>query len=55
MKPYEGTDISAVAYARQWDNPRPEVEILAVDLVPGADRGRGVLALIALTAATAKP
>lgn len=54
-RPYEGTDLSAVAYSQQWDNPRPEVMIRAIDLVPGAASGRGVPALIALTAATARP
>ena len=50
-KPYAGTDQAAVAYSKQWDNPRPAVAIQSVDLVYGADR-RGVPALLAVTAAT---
>ncbi len=54
-RPFEGTDLSAVAYAKQWDNPRPAVEIRTIDLVPGAAHSRGVPALIAITAASARP
>jgi beta-galactosidase len=48
---YEGADESAVAYSVQWTNPRPDVEIKTIDLLPGADRA-GVPALLALTAAS---
>jgi beta-galactosidase len=48
---YEGTEFQAVAYVKQWNNPRPEVPITAIDLVYGKDR-RGVPALLAVTAAT---
>jgi hypothetical protein len=48
---YEGTETSAVAYSKQWNNPRPNVAIESVDLVYGADR-RGIPVLLALTAAT---
>ncbi len=48
---YEGTDFTAVAYSRQWNNPRPSVAIQSVDLVSGPDK-RGVPVLLALTAAT---
>ena len=51
VSPYAGTKYSAVAYSMQWNNPRPNVEIQSVDIVYGPDR-RGVLALLALTAAT---
>ena len=51
-KPYPGSDQTAVAYSRQWDNPRPDVAIQSIDLVAGADK-RGVPALLALTAAAA--
>ena len=51
-KAYEGTDRTAVAYSKQWNNPRPEVPIESLDMVYGPDR-RGVPALIALTAARA--
>jgi glycosyl hydrolase family 2 len=51
-RPYDGTEWTAVAYTKQWDNPRPDVEIKSIDMVSGKDR-RGVPALIALTAATA--
>jgi beta-galactosidase len=50
-KPYEGAGQSAVAYTQQWNNPRPDVEIRSIDLLPGKDN-RGTLALIAVTAAT---
>jgi hypothetical protein len=50
---YEGTAFHAVAYVKQWNNPRPEVPIASVDLVGGRD-GRGVSVLIAVTAATAQ-
>ncbi len=51
-KPYAGTNFSAVAYAQQWNNPRPDVEIKSVDFQYGADR-RGVPVLLAITAANA--
>jgi hypothetical protein len=50
----EGSDESSVVYAKQWNNPRPGVEIKSVDLVYGKDKDRGVPALIAITAATAQ-
>jgi beta-galactosidase len=53
-RPYEGTDESAVAYVKQWNNPRPDTVIASIDLVYGKDR-RGVPVLLALTAATAPP
>lgn len=49
---YERTDFEAVAYSKQWNNPRPNVAIQSVDLVYGPDR-RGVPVLLALTAAEA--
>jgi beta-galactosidase len=52
-RPYAGTEWSAVAYSKQWNNPRPEVEIKSLDMLPGEQR-RGVPALLAVTAATAK-
>ena len=53
VKPYAGTKLSAVAYSMQWNNPRPDAEIASIDLVYGPDR-RGVVALLAVTAATAR-
>ncbi|MGE5295879.1 MAG: hypothetical protein ACM3VT_13720, partial [Solirubrobacterales bacterium] len=50
---YEGSQDHAVAYAKQWNNPRPDVEIESVDMVY-ADKERGVPALLAITAAQAK-
>ena len=50
---YEGAEFSAVAYSKQWNNPRPNVAILSVDLAYGADK-RGVPVLLALTAATSR-
>lgn len=48
---YEGTGFEAVAYSKQWNNPRPNAAIQSVDLLYGPDR-RGVPVLLALTAAT---
>jgi hypothetical protein len=52
-RPYENSEDHAVAYAKQWNNPRPEVQIASVDMVY-LDESRGVPALLALTAARAK-
>ena len=52
-KLFAGTDQNAVAYAKQWDNPRPDVAIASVDFVYGADR-RGVPVLLAITGANPK-
>lgn len=54
IRPYERTPFSAVAYSKQWTNPRPAVEISSIDMAYG-DPMRGVPVLIAVTAATAKP
>ncbi len=51
--PYDNSDDKAVAYAKQWNNPRPDVEIASVDMVY-VDRDRGIPALLAITAARAK-
>ena len=48
---FEATEFRAVAYVKQWNNPRPDVPIASLDLVYGKDR-RGVPVLLALTAAT---
>jgi hypothetical protein len=37
----------------QWNNPRPDVEISSVDMIP-VDVGVGTPALVAITAVTAK-
>ena len=51
-QPYAGTDQTAVAYSKQWDNPRPTVPIQSIDLVYGPESVRGgVPALLAITAA----
>lgn len=50
---YPNSDVSAAAYAMQWNNPRPDVAITSVDMVYGAERC-GVPCLIAITAATAQ-
>ncbi len=49
-KAYEKSQESAAAYSMQWNNPRPNVEIVSIDLAPGADKV-GVPALLAVTAA----
>ena len=51
---FDNSDESAVVYAKQWNNPRPGVEIASLDLVYGKDKDRGVPALLAVTAATAR-
>jgi beta-galactosidase len=48
-KPYPGTEFTAVAYSKQWNNPRPEVTIKSVTLELGPDR-RGSIALLAVSA-----
>lgn len=53
-RPYEHTGETAVAYVKQWNNPRPDAVIATIDFVSGKDR-RGVPVLLALTAATAPP
>jgi len=53
IRPFEGSDLSAVAYAKQWNNPRPDVEIKSIDMVYGEHK-RGVPVLIGVTAASAK-
>jgi len=53
VRPFENTDQSAVAYSKQWNNPRPNVEIKSIDMVYGKDK-RGVPVLIAVTAASAQ-
>jgi len=53
MSQYEGSKDYAVAYAKQWNNPRPDVEIKSVDMV-GVDEGRGTGVLLSLTAAKVK-
>lgn len=52
-RPYENSQDQAVAYAKQWNNPRPDVSIASVDMV-AVDASRGVPALLAITAATAR-
>lgn len=54
-RPYPGSDLSAVAYVKSWTNSRPDVAIKTIDLIGGPDKARGVPALIAVTAATARP
>jgi len=52
-KPYEGTEFHAAVYAKQWNNPRPDIEIRSLDVLPG-DNTRGTAALLAVTAALAE-
>jgi len=49
---YEGTGFCAVAYSKQWLNPRPDVEVKSLDILCGAQK-RGVPCVLAITAATA--
>jgi len=48
--PYKDTDQQAVAYSKQWRNPRPDVVIQTIDILPGKDNA-GVPAVLAITAA----
>jgi glycosyl hydrolase family 2 len=50
-RPYGDEKESASAWAKQWNNPRPDVVIESVDMVY-VDRARGVPVLLAITAAT---
>jgi beta-galactosidase len=50
---YPESDLSAVAYFKQWNNPRPDVEIKSIDMLYGEHK-RGVPALLAITGATAE-
>ena len=50
---FPGSKEIAVAYSKQWNNPRPDVEIKSVDFTYGPDdQKRGVPVLLAITAAT---
>jgi beta-galactosidase len=49
---FEDGEEQAVVYSKQWNNPRPGIQIRSVDLLPGADKDRGVPALLAITAAS---
>lgn len=52
---FPGSNEFAVAYSKQWNNPRPDVEIKSVDFSYGPDdQKRGVPVLLAITAATTK-
>ena len=50
VRPYEGTEFSAVAYSKQWRNPRPDATIKSIDVRPGADKA-GTIAVLAVTTA----
>ncbi|MHB8863973.1 MAG: glycoside hydrolase family 2 TIM barrel-domain containing protein [Pirellulaceae bacterium] len=52
-RPYEGTTYHAAVYSRQWNNPRPNIEIQSIDVLPVEDP-RGSVALLAITAACAE-
>jgi hypothetical protein len=51
--PFGDTEYSAVAYSKQWNNPRPDAVIKSIDMVYGEEL-RGVPVLIAMTAASAE-
>jgi len=51
---YENSDERTAAYAKQWNNPRPDVQIESVDMVYGKDKDCGVPVLIAITGAAAR-
>jgi beta-galactosidase len=49
--PFGDTEYSAVAYSKQWNNPRPDAVIKSIDMVYGEEL-RGVPVLLAMTAAS---
>lgn len=53
-RPFDGTEFHAVAYSKQWNNPRSGVSIQSIDAVyaAGSER-RGVPVVLAITAAAA--
>jgi beta-galactosidase len=52
--PFANSKEVAVAYSKQWNNPRPDVAIKSIDFTYGPDdQKRGVPVLLAITAATA--
>ena len=53
IQSYENSDEKGVAYSKQWNNPRPEVTITSVDMIP-VDGSRGVPVLLGITAAQAE-
>lgn len=52
-QPYQGTEFHAVVYSKQWNNPRPGVEIKSLDVMPGESKS-GSVALLAVTVAMAQ-
>ncbi len=50
--PYVDSPLQAAVYSRQWNNPRPDVEIQSIDILP-VENPRGCVALLAITAAIA--
>ena len=50
---YDKSEDKAVAYSKQWNNPRPDVEIKSVDMV-SVEENRGTPVLLAITAAWAR-
>ncbi len=53
MNRYPDSDVSAAAYAMQWNNPRPDAVIASIDMVYGPERC-GVPGLLAVTAVKAQ-
>ena len=53
IRPYENSEDKAAAYAKQWNNPRPDVVIQSVDMIP-VDPSRGNPVLLGLTAVKAE-
>jgi hypothetical protein len=52
--PFPNPKEAAVAYSKQWNNPRPDVAIKSIDFTYGPDdQKRGAPVLLAVTAATA--
>jgi hypothetical protein len=52
-RPYEGTPYHAAVYSKQWNNPRPNIEIQSIDVLP-VENPRGGGAVLAITAVRAE-
>jgi hypothetical protein len=50
---YQDTPFHAAVYAKQWNNPRPDIAIDSIDMLP-VENPRGSVALLAVTAASAE-
>jgi beta-galactosidase len=52
-RPYEGTPLHAAVYSKQWNNPRSNIEIQSIAVLP-VENPRGSVAVLAITAVSAQ-